>query len=177
MSDGSDAATEGAKAVQEVGKTARACVDPLTDLGRYIGRVLGTTPEDLVGLAFGDYMAHARIRQMAGHQQKTDEILRMRGTESPQPINPKLAIPALIAVSEEGDETIQELWARLFANAMDPAREVWLNERLIDSLRKMDGADPLVSAQVAESTGRVSIETIQGDLGLRSTVSLWRSTI
>ena len=50
MGDEIEAVTETAKAVQEVAKTGRALIEPGTDLAKYVPRVLGTVPEDVVGV-------------------------------------------------------------------------------------------------------------------------------
>ncbi len=53
MGDEIEAVTETAKAVQEVAKTGRALIEPGTDLAKYVSRVLGTVPEDVVGFLVG----------------------------------------------------------------------------------------------------------------------------
>ena len=50
MSDEIEPATEIAKAVQESAKRGRALIETGNDLARFVGRVLGTLPQDTVGL-------------------------------------------------------------------------------------------------------------------------------
>ena len=143
MSEELEAAKEAAKAVQEVAKTGRAAIEPVTDLARWFGRMLGTIPEDVVGLAGGDYLRELRIRNMNRIRQKTDEKLRERGIEQSQTINSKVAIPAIEAASAEDDETLQERWARLFANAMDPDSDIQMRRIYVETLSEFEAIDTL----------------------------------
>lgn len=140
---------ESAKAIQEASKSGRAVVDAASDLGKWAAKVLGTVPEDLVGFSFGDYFREVRIRNMDRMRRKTDEILQRRGVKEPLSIGPKHAIPLFEAVGEESDETLQDLWARLLANAMDPNHEVQLQRVFIDTLRQFESFDALVFDKLA----------------------------
>ena len=53
MSDESEAVTAVAKAVEESAKTGRALVEAGSDLAKFVGKALGTVPEDAVGLLAG----------------------------------------------------------------------------------------------------------------------------
>ena len=50
----------------------------------------------------------------------------------------------LEAASHESDETLQDMWARLLANALDPRTDVSLQRILIDTLREFEPLDALV---------------------------------
>ena len=54
MSDEIEAVTETAKAVQEVAKTASKALEATSAAGKFLAKMLGTVPEDVVGLAGGD---------------------------------------------------------------------------------------------------------------------------
>lgn len=141
---------EASKAVQQASKTGKAVVDAASDLGKWTAKVLGTVPEDMVGLALGDYLRELRIRNMDRIRRKTEDIPKARGIDEPDPIAPKHAIPIFEAASEETDETLQNLWARLLANAMDPNRDVHLLRVLIDTLGKFESIDALVLEHIAK---------------------------
>ena len=150
MGDEIEAVTEGAKAAQEAAKTGRALVEAGSDLARFVGKALGTVPEDTVGLLGGDYLHELRIRNLDKIARKTEEILRDRGVEDPAPIGPKALLPALEAASEETDETLQDMWANLLANAMDPNKDTSLQHLFIDTLRQMEPIDVLIFKTMAE---------------------------
>ena len=150
MGDEIEAVTETAKAVQETAKTGRALIESGSDLARFVGKALGTVPEDTVGLLGGDLLHELHIRNLDKISRKTEEILRQRGVEEPEPIGPKALLPALEAVSEEGDETLQDMWASLLANAMDPNKDTSLEQLFIDTLGQMEPIDVLAFKTMAE---------------------------
>ena len=144
MSDEIEAVTEGAKAVQEVAKTTGKAVDLAQAGGSYLAQMLGTVPEDVVGLLGGDYLRHIRIRNWHRIGEKTFRDLKDRGVKEPRPLDAKHIVPLLEAASHESDETLQDLWAQLLANAMDPSSDVSLQRVLIDTLRQFEPIDAAV---------------------------------
>lgn len=149
MVDESDPITAVAKAVEETAKTGQALVEAGSDLARFVGKALGTAPEDTVGLLGGNLLHQLHIRNLDKVSRKTEEILRQRGVEEPKPIGSKALLPALEAASEETDETLQDMWASLLANAMDPGKETSLQRVFIEALRQMEPIDVLILRQVA----------------------------
>lgn len=144
MSEEAKAAQETAKAVQRVAETTDSAIERVSQLVEYIGNVLDTTPHDAIGVLGGDFLKHWRVRNLAAMLEKTTRILRERGVEHFQPISPNLAIPAFQAASDQGDETIQDLWASLMANAMDPNRDVSLKHMFIETLRAFHPIDAVI---------------------------------
>ena len=145
MSDESEPITAVAKAVEETAKAGRALVEAgSSDLARFLGKALGTAAEDTVGLLGGDYLHELRLRNLDKISRKTEEILRERGVEDTEPIGPKALLPALGAASEEIDETLQDMWANLLANAMDPNKDTSLQRVFTEALKQFEPIDALV---------------------------------
>ena len=144
MGDESEPITAVAKAVEETAKTGRALVEAGSDLASFVGKALGTVPEDTVGLLGGDHLRELRIRNLDKISRKTEEILRERGVEDPESIGPIALLPALEAASEETDETLQDMWANLLANAMDPNKDTSLQRVFIETLTQFEPIDALV---------------------------------
>lgn len=174
MSDESDPVTAVAKAVEESAKTGRVMVEAGSDLAKFMGRALGTVPEDAVGLAFGDYLKELRIRNVDLLARNTEEILRRRGVEDPKPIEPKALIPALEAASETSDETLQGMWANLLANAMDPNTDTSLERVFSDTLNQFEPIDALMLQTVLSGTFELSPFT---DKQLASILDLRRTQV
>lgn len=165
MEDELETIKETAKAVQEASKAGKALVDATSDLGKFVARVLGTVPEDIVGLSIGDYLREIRTRNLDKIRRKTDEILRRRKVEKPKSISPKQAIPAFKAMADESDETLQDIWARLLANAMDPNRDVQLQQIFIDTLRAFEPLDALILDKLkSDKSGEHIHKAIPGDI-------------
>ena len=83
MTDDESTTREIAKAVQETAKAVPAVIEAGSDLAKWFGGVLGTVPEDVVGLVIGDLLHELRIRNADRLRRKTYEILRARGVDKP----------------------------------------------------------------------------------------------
>lgn len=122
-----------------------------------IDKMFGQPVQDLVGVAGGDYLAAVRPLNRQRIGEKVKEKLRKRGVEKPEPLSPKLLVPALDALSDESDETLQEMWANLMANAMDPNKpDISLQRIIVDTLKQFEPIDALVLKQLSD--GRRSDE-------------------
>ena len=150
MSNEIEAVTEGIKAAQEVAKTTGKALDAAQAGGAYLARMLGTVPEDVVGLFGGDLLRQYRIRNWHRISQKTFDKLDQRGVEQLEPLNAKVIVPLLEAASNEGDETLQDMWANLLANAMDPDRDVYLQRVFIDTLKQFEPIDARILSAYLE---------------------------
>ncbi len=124
-------------------RAGRAIVEAGSDLAGYLAKMLGTVPEDLVGLAFGDALKAKRFENAEKILDATFERLAARGIDNPEQIATKQIQPLLGAISEESDESLQTLWADLLANTMDPNKDVHLQNVLIDALRKFETVDAI----------------------------------
>ncbi len=161
MSDESYPITAVAKAAEETAKTGRALVEAGSDLASFVGKALGTVPEDTVGLLGGDHLHELRIRNLDKISRKTEEILRERGVEDPEPIGPKALLPALGAASEEIDETLQDMWATLLANAMDPNKDTSLQRVFIETLKQFEPIEAFVFEKIAQSEREAGLDMLQ----------------
>lgn len=162
---------EQTKAVQAVAMTAGKALDTVDSLGAFIGRILGTMPEDAVGILGGDLLHHVRLRNAARLQQRTEEILRQRHADSDaDAVSLNVAIPLLKAAQDESRDELQELWARLLANAMDKSGPQ-IRQSFIATLRQFDPLDSVVMEkaykQIDRMRGWVVYEHWSDELGIR----------
>lgn len=133
------------KTVQEVSKLGTKALGTGDKLGGFLSRVFGAVPEDVVGLVGGDFLHHIRIRNAAKLQKRTDEILKERGIKNDtQPLSPNIALPLLNAAQNESREELQELWARMLANAMDPNLSSVVRQSIITAVQTFDPLDAKV---------------------------------
>lgn len=144
MGDEIETVTETAKAVQEVAKTTGKALDAAQAGGAYLARMLGTAPEDVVGLLGADLLRQYRIRNWHRISQKAFDKLDRRGVEQMEPLSAKVIVPLLEAASEESDETLQDMWANLLANGMDPNRNVSPRRVFIETLSKFEPPDVVI---------------------------------
>ncbi len=164
MGDESDPLTAVEKSVQETAKTGRAVIERGTELAMFVARVLGTVPEDVIGFLIGDPLHELRQHTLTGILRAAFEKLRARGVETAKPIRPGPGKEAFEAASLETDETLQDMWAALLANAMNPNKDTSLQHIFIDALKRMEPIDALVFKTMAEKApneGRSSQDLAQ----------------
>jgi Abortive infection alpha len=132
-------------------------VQELSELGPrladYVGRVLGTTPEDAVGLVLDDSLRFVRTTIASQYDRLITALLAERGVGDPQPVTPALAIPLLRAAYDENRPELQDLWARLLAAAMDPARAGQVRQSFIDAVRQLDPLDARILVWMSGYSG------------------------
>jgi hypothetical protein len=143
---------EQAKAVQKLADFGTTVVGETGQLARYMGRVLGTTPEDVVGLVIGDPLHFVRTAAAPKYDEWITRLHRNRGV-TPEPVSPSLAIPLLRAAYDESRPELQELWAQLIAAAMDPQRRNRVRRSFIDTVQRLDPLDVLV-LKMLDTTGK-----------------------
>ncbi len=144
MSDEIEAVTEGAKAVKEIAKFGQEVVKATSGAGRYLADQAGTLPADVIGLAGGDYIRAWRLANAEGVFAKFEEKVKRRGIDKPEPLSPRHLVEAIEAASDTSDETLQEMWANLLANAMDPNKDTSLQRVFIEALKQFEPIDALV---------------------------------
>ena len=129
------------KALAEFGTTV---VTEIGNLARYMGRVLGTVPEDILGVVIGDPLHFVRTVIAGALDAKVQKIHERRGVKETQGVSPSLGIPLLRAAYDESRPELQDIWAALIAAAMDPERAARVRISFIDTLKRFDPLDALV---------------------------------
>jgi len=133
-----------AQAVVEIVKAAGG-------MGTYLGRVVGSIPDNLLGLIAGDWLEHKRRRHLALLEANTARILEGIAEERLTEPSPSVVIPLLQAAVDEGRPELQALWAALLANAMlDGGRRV--RRDYFDAVRQMEPSDALVLDLMGRNT-------------------------
>ena len=137
------------KAIEETAKAASNTVDLVREGGRAIGPAIGS----IYGLLIGDTAAAARERRLDKTARKTKKILHDRDVTEQQELPEDIAIPLLEAAQGEPREELQQLWARLLANAMDPDRSRNVRPEFINLVQKLEPIDARMLVSSQEETG------------------------
>ncbi|HXQ52211.1 MAG TPA: Abi-alpha family protein [Stellaceae bacterium] len=143
------------KPVVEIAKSGAKSIDPARDLCGFVARVLGTVPEDVVGIVAGDPMRQVRTRNCIRLAHRTGEILAGRGVKETVALSATIALPLLAAAQDEGREEMQEMWARMLANAMSPAKAETMRLEFVDALRRLHPRDTQILQKMSESTAQL----------------------
>ncbi|MGH7089670.1 MAG: Abi-alpha family protein, partial [Stellaceae bacterium] len=118
-----------------------------------ISRILGTLPEDAVGFATDDALCSVHAAIASQYDTRLAKLLIERGVKDPQPVTPSVAIPLLRAAYDESRPELQDLWVRLLATAMDPARAKTVRRSFIEALSRLDPLDARVLAWMPVGEG------------------------
>jgi hypothetical protein len=135
---------EQAKALASVGNFGTTVVTETSNLARYIGRIVGTVPEDAVGLIIGDPLHAIRSLAAEWYDLKVKEIHERRKVKHLQPVSLSVALPLIHGAYDESREELRDLWAALIASAMDPERADRVRISFIETLKKFDPLDAKV---------------------------------
>lgn len=116
-------------------------------IGGFFGRVVGAPIENAVGLLGADYLAHARMRNLARLQQKTDELLQKRGVKKTRPVPPVIALPLFKDAADETRDELLDLWAQLLACEMDPSRGE-IRQDFIETVKRLNPLDAKILREI-----------------------------
>lgn len=140
---------ETAKAAQEIAKSTAKAIDLVEKVGGFLNKVVGDAIVE-VGSIASDWARLFRYKNLLKLQDKVEEIHRTRKLENKTiPIPPRFAIPLLQAASQEDDESIQNMWAGLIANATDPNKHIEPKKIFIEILSSFEPIDAYILRHLA----------------------------
>jgi hypothetical protein len=136
----------------EQAKLGQEIVKALRDSGSYVADIIGDLPKDFLGQLIGDRVKARRIEKATILWEKTQERLRDWRVQEPEPPSLKFAIPILEAAVDEENEGLQDLWARLLAAAMDPARRDEMRQAFVETVKLIHPMDVLVLEAIRKNS-------------------------
>jgi hypothetical protein len=140
---------EQAKAVQELAKLGQKGVDATTSVGKFISTTFGEAIQ-YYAAAIRDRAASYYLINSVQVAAKTRKKLEVLGVTSFETIAAREAIPLLSAISEEPNETIQDIWANYLANSLNPDKSgVNPNRQLIEVIKNLDPDDIFVLGKIS----------------------------
>jgi hypothetical protein len=144
-------ADENAKAAQEAGKAVQEIAKTTRDFGRFVAKIVGGPLEQASGIA-EDYLRYARWERQVRFQLRAEAFLLERGVENKiRPISMSVGISLLQAASLEEDDELQDLWARLLANGLDPNSGVEVKRAFVSILEDMGSLEARLLKAIAEA--------------------------
>ena len=169
---------EEAKAVKEVAKTTGKAIDIGNSFGNFINKVFGDGIVDMGG-AFSDWARLYRFERLLELQDRLDKIIDKRKLEGKTiPIKPKIGISIIQNASLEDDDALQDMWANLIANSIDPNTRLNPSKLFISILSELEPLDVALLNAIKEfeekntpinrflSGGAGNLKYIQESLGV-----------
>jgi hypothetical protein len=142
-----------AQAVTALANFGTTAVTEGSNLARYIGRIIGTVPEDAVGLVIGDPLHAVRTLAAGWYDIKVREILERRNVKQTEPVSLSVALPLVQGAYDESREGLRDMWAALIAAAMDSARSDRVRISFIETLKRFDPMDALLLRSRNDAVG------------------------
>jgi hypothetical protein len=143
---------EEARAVQEVAKVTGKAIDLVRSAGGLLDDVFGETLRQLGGTA-ADWSRYFRFRNFLFVADKAKAVLdRRQITAKTLSIPPQFALPLLDGASLETEAEIQQLWAGLIANAVDPGRAFRIKKVFLEILRGLEPLDARIMEFLSDTT-------------------------
>ncbi|MCA3279017.1 MAG: DUF4393 domain-containing protein [Roseomonas sp.] len=169
--DETKAITEVAKATGEVAKLSGKAIDAATGFANWVGKTIGTIPEDLLGIAGGDWLHEQRRRNLISLQAKTAEIRTRIYAGPPQEPSVSVVLPLLRAASDEARPELQSLWAGLLTAALQPDGGRRVRRAYFDTLAQMEPLDAVLFEAIMhlrrdKQGGRVDANLAGGKAGI-----------
>ena len=134
-------------------------VETVRDSRALLGKLFGSAVAEFGGM-LGDQMRYWRFRNLNRILSRVGEITRSRGHEVERLLSLGFgdAFQTIEAASFEEEEEVQELWARLIANAVSPNSTITIKKVYIELLKSLSSAEAtfLELLGECESKGRWS---------------------
>jgi len=130
---------ESAKAIQQVAKTTARALDSVDRLGRFLEDAFGYPIQEAGGF-LGDWIKFKRDN-LKKTIARSKRILDKRCLNNIEPIPAKYGVDIIQKASLEDDGILQEMWAGLIANSLDPTVDVFPRKILISLLGELEPLD------------------------------------
>jgi hypothetical protein len=123
-------------------KLGDKALETIKSAGKFIERIVGPASDELAGL-LTDQVKFWRARNLNRLASKFEVVVQERGfnEEAARHLPFGTAYLSLERASLEESEIVQELWAKLFANALDPNRDRIISKIHIDVLGSLTELD------------------------------------
>jgi len=133
------------------GKASEA-VTEVTKAGRDLGGFLAPPLRELVGIVTDQSQVWRWKRQIRLAEQ-VGSILKERGLDkATRQVAPSFLVPLIEEASLQDDDDLQDIWARMLANAADAGSETEMRTAFIRMLAEMTSFDVQLLAKIAEAT-------------------------
>ncbi|WP_457447699.1 Abi-alpha family protein [Roseateles sp. P5_E4] len=160
----SDENVESAKAVQEVAKTAGQALKVMEKSGGFIAKHIDAPIEHAMEM-LADHLKFTRAVRQARLFKRFQEELHSLGPDvRPKPLPLGFAVDAIEQGSIEEVDELQDLWARLLANAADADKDVEPRRAYVSMLKDFTPLDARIFQMIYGLTPSLGQFIFTGDL-------------
>ncbi len=131
---------EVARATAEASKFGTKALDTTEKLASFVAKVFKEPIRDAVGI-IGDKLKFMRWERQVRLADRVNEILSQRAVIETRAVPLKLALPILENASLEDNNELQDLWAKLLANSMDPNFKEEIRLAFLEIIKSLNPLD------------------------------------
>jgi hypothetical protein len=131
---------EVAKAAAEVAKFGTQAVSTTEKILGFAARIFKEPAEQASGI-IGDRLRLYRWERQIAYVDKVNSLIETKNIHETRAVSPKFALPILEGASLEEDDTLQQLWANLTVNALDPDFSLDLRMTYIEIIKTLTVLD------------------------------------
>lgn len=132
--------TEAAKAAAALAQFGTTGLGTTEKILKFTAKVFQSPIAETSGI-IGDRLKFYRWKRQIALVDKADTILTKKGIKVTRAVPPKLALPILENASLEDDDDLQELWAKLLVNSMDPKFTEEIRITFVDIIKTLTPTD------------------------------------
>lgn len=132
--------TSVAEVAAEAAKFGTQTVKTTEKILKGLSKILGEPAQDAAGI-IGDKLKYLRWERQLRYTDKVNELLEEMGVTDTKAVSPKFALPIITNASLEEDDNLQDLWAKLTANAMDPNFPLELRYAYLEIIKSLNPLD------------------------------------
>lgn len=139
---------ENAKAVQEAAKAAGKAIDLADNFGGFLSKIFGGPLEQVSGIVEDKLMAHRAVRRLRLVQRYNEICSEMNLPLGTKQVSLKFGVPLITAATLEDDDTLQDMYARLLANATNPNGTVQARRAFVTILQDFGPLEALLMDRI-----------------------------
>lgn len=140
MNRGEGHMSDEAKALEEALKLGQRSLETLEKSGGWLDGIIGDGFRQLGGVFTDNMAAHRYLNRLRILKNTQEKIVAAGLQGQARKISGRIALPLLEAISDESDESLQDVWAVYIRNAVDPSKPT-PDKLLIDVIRRLEPAD------------------------------------
>jgi hypothetical protein len=128
------------KQAKDLAEAANISVDAVAKLGTFVDNTFGNAIKNGLGL-IGDKLAYYRLERAIDLQHKVEEKLKAKGVNAKKYVPVSFGLPIFEKATVEEDNNVQQLWANLLANSMDPNYSSKITRNFVSILADVEAID------------------------------------
>jgi hypothetical protein len=158
------------KQAKDIAEAANVSVDAVAKLGTFVDNTFGNAIKNGLGL-IGDKLAYYRLERAIELQQKVEARLKAKGIDAKKYVPVSFGLPIFEKATVEENDDIQQLWANLLTNALDPKYTGKITRNFVSILADIEPIDARILDMIVREYQALSADNKSKTLFVLAKVS------